>query len=156
MKTLYSENENFAQQIRSLPELAFVPTTDVIPIFDEIKPQFPAEGEPVLSFFEENYIPIKTCLSRPRKASKFHISLWNINMNTLRGQHRTKIVVEGWNNRFTTSMNCSHPNIWKFLKGFKKEQSYVDAEIIRAEGGVRQARKREQIRRETRIFKFIE
>ena len=40
-------------------------------------------------------------------------------------------------------------------KTFKKEQSYVDAEIIQAGAGVRQARKREQIRRETRILNLL-
>ena len=86
LKTLYSENENFAQQIRSLPALTFLSTTNVIPKFDEIKAQLLAESEPVLSFFEENYIGIKTRLSRPRKATKFDISSWNVNINTLRGQ----------------------------------------------------------------------
>ena len=73
LKTLYSENENFVQQIRSLPALAFLPATDVIPRSDEIKAQFPVEGESVLSFFEENYIGFKTRLSHPRKASEFDI-----------------------------------------------------------------------------------
>ncbi|CAF4072053.1 unnamed protein product [Rotaria sp. Silwood1] len=80
------KNENFAQQTRSLPALAFLPTTDVITTFDEIKAQFPAEGESVLKYFEEHY-------------------------------------------------------------RFKKEQCYVDAQIIQAEADVRQARRREQIRR---------
>ncbi|CAF3954484.1 unnamed protein product, partial [Rotaria sp. Silwood1] len=65
---------------------AFLPTTDVITTFDEIKAQFPAEGESVLKYFEEHY-------------------------------------------------------------RFKKEQCYVDAQIIQAEADVRQARRREQIRR---------
>jgi hypothetical protein len=52
-------------------------------------------------------------------------------------------------------MNCSHPNLWKFLKGLKTEHSYVDAQIIRAQAGVRQARKREQIRREERILNIL-
>jgi hypothetical protein len=86
LKTLYGENENFAQQIRSLPALAFLPINDVISTFDQIKAQFPAEGEPVLKYFEENYIGIKPRLSRPRKAPKFDISLWNVNANTLQGQ----------------------------------------------------------------------
>ncbi|CAF1224833.1 unnamed protein product [Didymodactylos carnosus] len=52
-------------------------------------------------------------------------------------------------------MNCSHPNLWKFLKGLKTEQSYVDAQIIQARAGVRQARKHEQIRREARILNIL-
>ncbi|CAF4755606.1 unnamed protein product [Rotaria socialis] len=43
---LYSENGDFAKQIRSLPTLALLPVPDVIPTFDEIKAQFPTEDEP--------------------------------------------------------------------------------------------------------------
>ncbi|CAF1296683.1 unnamed protein product [Adineta steineri] len=155
LKTLYGENENFAQQMRCLPALAFLPILDIIPTFEQIKAQFPDEGKPVLTYFEENYIGVRSRLSRPRKVPKFDILLWNVNTNTLQGQHRTNNVVEGWNNRFSSLMNCSHPNLWKFLKGLKTEQSYVDAQIIQARAGVRQARKREQIRRETRILNIL-
>jgi hypothetical protein len=43
--------------------------------------------------------------------------------------------------------------IFKRLK--KKEQSFVDAEIIQAEAGVRQSRKRDQSRREIRILNLL-
>ncbi|CAM4960865.1 unnamed protein product [Rotaria socialis] len=46
LKALYSENDDFAKQIRSLPTLALLPVPDVIPTFDEIKAQFPTEDEP--------------------------------------------------------------------------------------------------------------
>ncbi|CAF1162699.1 unnamed protein product, partial [Rotaria magnacalcarata] len=70
LKTLYSENEDFAKQICSLPSLALLPVPDVIPTFDEIKMQFPAEGEPMLKYFEDYYNGVKGRLSRPRKAAK--------------------------------------------------------------------------------------
>ena len=155
LKTLYSENENFAQQVRSLPALGFLPAADVIPTFDEIKEQFPVEGEPVLKYFEENYIGVKSRLSRPRKSAKFDVSLWNVNENTIQGKHRTNNAVEGWNNRFSSLMNCIHPNFWKFLKGLKREQSFVEAQIIQADAGVRQNRNRKQIRREKRILNIL-
>ncbi|CAF4046358.1 unnamed protein product, partial [Didymodactylos carnosus] len=63
------------QQIRCLPALAFLPIGDVIPTFGQIKYQFPAEGEPVITYFEENYIGVKSRLSRPRKLPKFDIPL---------------------------------------------------------------------------------
>ncbi|CAF1262681.1 unnamed protein product, partial [Didymodactylos carnosus] len=155
LKTLYSEDSNFAQQIRSIPALALLPIPDVIPTFDELKAQFPAEGEPVLKYFEENYIGVKSRLSRPRKSPKFDIPLWNVNYNTIQGEHRTNNVVEGWNNRFSSLLSCTHPNFWKFLKGLKKEQSFVDGEIIQAEAGARQPRRKEQVRQETRILNIL-
>ncbi|CAF3498212.1 unnamed protein product, partial [Rotaria sp. Silwood2] len=155
LKTVYSENEDFAKQIRSLPALALLPVPDVIPTFDEIKAQFPAEGEPGLKYFEEYYIGVKDRLSRPRKAAKFDILLWNVNDNTIQGQHRTNNAVECWNNRFASLINCSHPNFWKFLHDLKKEQSYVEGEIIQAIAGVRKSRRIHQIRQETRILNIM-
>ena len=119
LKTLCGENEKFSQ-IRTLPALAFLPVADVIPTFEQIKIQCPAEGEPVLNYFEENYIGVRSRLSRPRKIPKFYISFCNVNTNTLQGQHRTNNIVEGWNNSFSSLINCYHPNFWKFLRGLKK------------------------------------
>ncbi len=155
LKTLYSENANFAQQIRSLPALALLPIPDVIPTFEELKAQLPMECAPVLNYFEGNYIGVKSRLSRPRKAPQFDIPLWNVNNNTIQGQHRTNNVVEGWNNRFSSLLSCSHPNFWKFLQGLKKEQSFVDGEIVQAEAGVRRPRRKDQIRQETRILNIL-
>ncbi|CAF1255314.1 unnamed protein product [Rotaria magnacalcarata] len=152
LKTLYSENEDFAKQICSLPSLALLHVPDVIPTFDEIKMQFPAEGEPVLKYFEDFYIGVKGRLSRPRKAAKCDILLWNANDNTIQGQHRTNNAVHDWNNRFASLINCNHPNFWKFLHGLKKEQSYVEGEIIEALAGVRKSRRIHQIRQGTRIL----
>ncbi|CAF4545542.1 unnamed protein product, partial [Rotaria socialis] len=125
LKTLYSEDEDFAKQIRSLPTLALLPAPDVIPTFDEIKAQFPAEGEPVLKYFGEYYIGVKGRLSRPRKAAKFDILLWN------------------------------SPQFLEIFKWFKKKQSYVEGEIIQALAGVRKSRRVHQIRQEKRILNIM-
>ncbi|CAF0820168.1 unnamed protein product [Adineta ricciae] len=143
LKTSYGEDENFAQRIRCLPALTFLPIADVVRTFEQIKGQFPVAGEPGITYFEENYICVRSRLSRPRKPPKFDLQLWNVNTNTLQGQHRTNNAVEG------------HPNLWKFLKGLKTERSYVDAQITQATAGERQARKREQVRRETRILNIL-
>ncbi|CAF3046448.1 unnamed protein product, partial [Rotaria sp. Silwood2] len=133
LKTLYSENEDFAKQIRSLPALALLPVPDVIPIFDEIKAQFSAEGEPVLKYFEEYYIGVKGRLSRPRKATKFDILLWNIRVVN----------------------KLQPPKFLEIFTWFKKEQSYVEGEIIQAIAGVRKSRRIHQIRQETRIMNIM-
>ncbi|CAF3392651.1 unnamed protein product [Rotaria socialis] len=125
LKALYSEDEDFAKQIRSLPTLALLPAPDVIPTFDEIKAQFPAEGEPVLKYFGEYYIGVKGRLSRPRKAAKFDILLWN------------------------------SPQFLEIFKWFKKKQSYVEGEIIQALAGVRKSRRVHQIRQEKRILNIM-
>ncbi|CAF3899034.1 unnamed protein product, partial [Rotaria magnacalcarata] len=66
LKILYSENEDFSKQIRSLPALALLPVPDVIPTFDEIKAQFPAE--------EQSYVEgeIIQALAGVRKSRRIH------------------------------------------------------------------------------------
>ncbi|CAF2156391.1 unnamed protein product [Rotaria magnacalcarata] len=155
LKTLYSENEEFAQKNRSLLSLAFLTTNAVIPTFDEIKAQFPMESEPVLKYCKENYISIGTGSSRSRKLPKFDISLLNVNNNIMQGKHRANTVIEGCNNTFSSLMGCSSLNFWKFIKGLKKEQSFVDAQVIQTDTDTRQARKRDQIRRETHILNLL-
>ncbi|CAF3718055.1 unnamed protein product [Rotaria magnacalcarata] len=68
LKILYSENEDFSKQIRSLPALALLPVPDVIPTFDEIKAQFPAEEK------EQSYVEgeIIQALAGVRKSRRIH------------------------------------------------------------------------------------
>ena len=56
LKVDYSNDQDFAQQIRALPALAFLDVNDVVDTFEELKDQFPDKGMPVLSYFEETYV----------------------------------------------------------------------------------------------------
>ncbi|CAF0866844.1 unnamed protein product, partial [Didymodactylos carnosus] len=152
---LYGDDPDFSQQIRALPALSFLPAADVIPTFEELKHQFPGQGQPVIDYFEHTYIGMKDRLSRPRKTPKFALELRNTNKNTLNGHHRTNNVVEGWNNRLSSMLNCSHPNLWKFIKYLKIEQSYIDEIIAQAEAGERQPIKKSQFRREKRLINIL-
>ena len=78
-----------------------------------------------------------------------------MNDKTVQGQVCSNNVVEGWNNRFSSLLNCKHPNFWKVLNGLKKEQSHIDAEIVQADAGVRQSRRKDQVRQETRILNIL-
>ena len=78
-----------------------------------------------------------------------------MNDKTVQGQLLSNNVVEGWNNRFSSLLNCIHPNLWKVLNGLKKEQSHVDAEIVQADAGVRQSRRKDEVRQETRILNIL-
>ncbi|CAF4721956.1 unnamed protein product, partial [Rotaria sp. Silwood2] len=136
LKTDYSDDPLLAQQIRALPALALLNTDDVIDTFEELKQQFPIQRKPVLEYFEKIYIGEHNRASRPRKRPQFNVKLWNVHQGTLRGGHRTNNMLEGWNNRFASLVDRTHPNIWKFLNSWKKEQLMVEAELIQAEAGV--------------------
>ena len=83
------------------------------------------------------------------------MNLWNVHERTIQGHHRTNNVLEGWNNRFSALVNCDHPNIWKFLDLLKKEQSFVEAQIIQAEAGVRRPKNLVTERQQKRILNIL-
>ncbi|CAF5058282.1 unnamed protein product, partial [Rotaria sp. Silwood1] len=155
LKADYSDDPLLAQQIRALPALALLNTDDVIDTFEELKQQFPIQGKPVLQYFEETYIGERNREGRPQKRPQFDVKLWNIHQSTLQDGHRTNNVVEGWNNRFASLVDCAHPNIWKFLKSLKKEQSMVEAELIQAEAGVRRPKRLVTERQQKRILNIL-
>ncbi|CAF1559232.1 unnamed protein product, partial [Didymodactylos carnosus] len=107
---LYADDPNVSQNIRSLAALSFLPTSDIMSTFEQLKQQFPAQGQPIINYFEETYVGIKSRLSRPRKQPKFELDLWNTRENTIQECHRTNNIVEGWHNRLSALFNCKHPN----------------------------------------------
>ncbi|CAF1290417.1 unnamed protein product [Didymodactylos carnosus] len=70
--------------------------------------------------------------------------------------HITNNVIEGWNNRFASLVDCAHSNIWKFLRLLKKEQSMVEAELIQAETGVRRPKRLVTERQKKRIMNILD
>ena len=52
--------------------------------------------------------------------------------------------IEGWHRRLQAAVSAHHPNIWKFIKVLKREQSLVDVEVNQALGGHQQALQRRQ------------
>ncbi|CAF0770054.1 unnamed protein product [Didymodactylos carnosus] len=62
------------QNIQSLVALSFLPTSDVISAFEQLKQQLPAQ-EAIINYYEETYVGIKSRFSRPRKQPKFELDL---------------------------------------------------------------------------------
>ncbi|CAF1607515.1 unnamed protein product, partial [Didymodactylos carnosus] len=83
---LYADDPDFSQNIRSIAPLSFLPTTDIISTFQQLKQQFPAQGQPVINYFEETYVGIESRLFRLRKQPKFELDLWNTHENTIQYQ----------------------------------------------------------------------
>ena len=78
LKTNYTDDPIFAPQIRALLSLAFLHANDVIDIFEELKQQFPVQGQSILSYFEETYIGEEGYSTRSRKKPQFDLNIWNI------------------------------------------------------------------------------
>lgn len=123
----YCTEADFALTMRMLSGLAFVPVPEVIAAFDRLcdSGMFPAEAQPVLDYFEDNWIGRPQRRNR-RRAPRFQHSLWNCYDSVSTGLPKTNNALEGWHRGFAELLSCNHPTIWKFIKALKTEQAKND------------------------------
>jgi len=104
-----------------LAAIAFVPVADAVDAFDTVVDAgYPDRAEPVVNYFEDNFI------GRPdrrgtRRNPVFPLSLWNVNQRVLESLPRSNNSVEGWHCGFQSSVQCSHPTLWKLLDQLIRE-----------------------------------
>lgn len=136
LQSIYANDADFAQHIRCLAALAFVPVKDVVRHYNSIK-QFPffqqkLKGktatdlgvQKLLDYMETTYIGQKGKLVLV--PGLFPLQLWNVYELTLLGLPRTNNVVEAWHNAIKIMFGINHPNIFKFITGIKTEQDSVE------------------------------
>ena len=80
LKTDCTDDPIFAPQIRALLSLAFLCVYNVIDTFEELKQQFPVQGQSILSYFEETYIGEEGYSIRSRKKLQFDLNIWNVHV----------------------------------------------------------------------------
>ena len=71
----------------------------------------------------------KTSLLGSRLAPKFKHELWNCYEEAREELPKTNNSVEGWHYAFENQICASHPSIWKFIEGLKREQSLQEMKI---------------------------
>ena len=106
-----------------MPALSFVPVQDVILAFDELCNHCGIDEQPVLDYFETNYI------GESRRGRRllplFPHELWNMHNRDLNELPRTNNNLEGWRTRFSTMLSQTHPSIWEFIDTLKLDASHV-------------------------------
>ena len=72
----YRDDENFRMHVKMLLALSFVPVEDVINAFDQLTDECPGELQPLVDFWEDNYIGRKR---RTRRGNpRFAVSVWSV------------------------------------------------------------------------------
>ena len=137
----YNVDLEFALHVRMIPALAFVPSDQVVDVFERVSDQitriYADEVDlmnQLLIYFEDNYIG-RLRRNAPRAAAIFPIQMWNMFNRTQQEMPRTNNNIEGWHRRFQGICNCFHPSFWKFIEMLKKEQSLNRLAIVQAEAG---------------------
>ena len=87
------EDEEFRENIRMIPALAFVPIDDIVTAFQDLSQYCVSREEPILDYFEENYIGEQR--RRRRRTPSFAHRLWNVNRRVEIDLPRTNKMLEG-------------------------------------------------------------
>jgi hypothetical protein len=131
--------------------LAFVPTEDVVNLFDQLSGEDWDEMEVVRIYFESTYIgtwkmtkpkPIRgqptpqPILTRTRP--DFPVEHWNLFERTLEGRDRTNNRVEAWNSAISKSFKKPHPTMWELLRQIQVEANLTCSRIQHVSAGTYQ------------------
>lgn len=133
MKTNYETDVKFAHDVKKIGALAFLPPNDVEQGFDDLYSSLPPILEPLLDYFEDNYIGRR----RPtgRATPRFPIDLWNMRERTLAGAMRTNNNAEAWHRRLNSVIDCQHPSLWMFITSIQKEENYIHCQLLKTNAG---------------------
>ena len=131
LKARYEQDLEFATLIKCLTSLAFVPTTDVEGLFEELSDTFPEDDatDSVLAYFKNTYIegPV---VRRRQRPPMFPLELWNHFEDAKDMEAKTTNCAEGWHNTLRSLFLASHPSMWTLLRGLKKDTLREQLKVI--------------------------
>lgn len=140
MKIDYESNNDLRIAVRCLPALAYVPSVDVAEAFDLLTESMPRyeKIEELLWYFDHTYIRGRRLRGRVENYAPalFPIHMWNKFDASIEGIARTTNAVEGWHCGLQSLFMCSHPTMWTFLEGMKKESCKQKAVYLQTTSGV--------------------
>ena len=139
----YSTTPDFALNLKQIVSLAFVPPEDVPKWYDKMVDTaffraYDAILQPFLGYVENTWIG-GLDRRRNRRAPLFFIALWNCYESVLNDLNKTNNYCEGFNNGFHSLLGSSHPTIFKFIDGLKKQQGLTDLKREQLLAGSQQA-----------------
>ena len=137
----YTTNVAFALEVRKFAALAFVSLGDIVEFFLHLEDTLSPEMDPILEYFEKSYIGTLRHNGQ-RRTPLFPPPLWNAHDSTLQNEDRTNNSQEGWHRKFSSTIDCHHPTIWKFLDGIFVEQAMIEQCVERENAGHEAPKKR--------------
>ena len=152
----YTENADFALQVKMILSLSFVPVNDIDRHVDALASYIRAELVPLLNWFEDNYIGRPSRRGIGRRAPLFPTDIWNMYQRTLQGQDRTNNYAEAANRRLRAEFGMLHPTIWNFIDALKRVQKGRDEYLLKlAAGHSPQVKLLKYRRADERILKIV-
>ena len=114
--TLYTENEQFADKVKQLMALAFVPVQDVIAVFEQLMTND--------DFLDLDFL--LDYIGRPRRGRRvvprFPVALWNQVERVRAKLPQSNNYTESWHNAFNGTVNIAHPSVARLARKLQQEQ----------------------------------
>ena len=123
----YNNDADFALKARMVIALAFVPIADIYAYVDVLANELPIELQPLLNWFEDNYIGRLNRRGNGRRPPLFPPEMWNLYHRTLNREDRTNNHAEAAHRRLHAELGMHHPTIWKFIDALRKVQKGRDS-----------------------------
>jgi len=122
----YNNEPNFSLYDKMVIALAFVPIEDIDNALLSLSENLPDDVQPILDWFEENYVGRMNRRGNERRQPLFPHEMWNVFNRTLSQQDRTNNHAEAAHRRLQTELSMDHPTIWKLIDGLRKVQANRD------------------------------
>ncbi|CAF1202206.1 unnamed protein product [Rotaria sp. Silwood1] len=155
------KRSDFGLLIRHIPALAFLRPLEIPDGFDAVKTLLPSDAEPIIQWFENNYVCGRVKRTFRNGTVQRHDSLhppemWSVFDNTEFAFSRSQNKVEAWHRRWETLIARPHVGIFTMIKQIQKKQNQVEMAIEQSMRGESARKKRkEDVNREIRIQNII-
>ncbi|KAB0802861.1 hypothetical protein PPYR_05047 [Photinus pyralis] len=152
----YNNDANFSLRAKMVPALAFVPINDLENALDAISEALPDDLQPLVDWFEDNYIGRRNRRGLGRRPALFGPETWNLHQRVLDGEDRTNNYAEAAHRRLTIELGMEHPTIWKFIVALRKIQIARDVRYEQLLAGHQPSPKKRKYREiDNRISRLI-
>lgn len=139
LKVDYETRDDVRGTIRCLAALSHVPPDDVAAAFDLLSDEMPQVEhlDEVYTYFKHTYIRGRRLPGRGgHRPALFPIDVWNQMEAAGAGMARTNNICEGWHHALQSLLQCSHPNLWRFLDGLHKDSIQQRASFLQGVTGI--------------------
>ena len=129
LKIRIQNDPKFSMLVKSLAALSFVPTDEVVNIFEILIDAFPQDNDvdvdairQLLFYFESAYIRNRELAGRIREP-RFPPVKWNHFEHVVECLPKTTNCVEGFHNALKSMFLCKHPTVWVLFNRLRRDMA---------------------------------
>ncbi|CAF0828909.1 unnamed protein product [Brachionus calyciflorus] len=150
----HKTDAEFRKYYNYLKVLPFIPTKNIVSVFNRLKSDCPASIVSLYDYFEEYYIgKQKEDGSKTRVIPSFPIPTWNVLKRISSNLPRSNNSIEAWHKALAQDIN-SHPEINKFVNHLIKEQNLMEICLEQIRTGVVFPRDSREIKRDESLLEL--